>query len=192
MVSPETFSYLFEPHSFVTKSSFYPTQQLTSPNWTTYGLGWFQQDYKGLKLDFHTGSITGLVAMAGVVHSEDLAIYVFSNLDHAELRHAILYKTVDLYALEDDTRDWNWEIFDLYSGFKEKAIEASKKRDESRLLNTDPTLSLNKYAGTYKHEIYGIAEVSVENGMLKLVFNDHLTHTLSHWNYDYFHDQQRT
>lgn len=186
LISSATFSYLFEPHSFVTKSSFYPTQQLTKPNWTTYGLGWFQQDYRGRKLDFHTGSITGLVAMAGIVHSEDLAIYVFSNLDHAELRHAILYKAVDLYAFDDDTRDWHEEIFELYSGFSEKAKEAVKKRDESRILNTNPTLDLDEYVGTYKHKMYGTAEVSKENGALKLVFNDHLSHTLSHWNYDTF------
>ncbi|MEP1096572.1 MAG: serine hydrolase [Cyclobacteriaceae bacterium] len=186
LITPVTFSYLFEPHSFVTKSGFYPTQQLTNPNWTTYGLGWFQHDYRGSKLDFHTGSITGLVAMAGIMHDKDLAVYVFSNLDHAELRHSILYKAIDLYAFDDNTRDWHKEIFELYSGLKERAKEATKKRDEARVANTNPTLNLDEYIGNYNHKMYGTAVVSIDKGKLKLVFNNHLTHSLSHWNYDTF------
>ena len=29
----------------------------------TYAMGWFQQDYKGDKLNFHTGSLDGLTAI---------------------------------------------------------------------------------------------------------------------------------
>ena len=45
---------------------FYPTVELTQPNWRTYGLGWFQQDFQGRKIDFHTGSLSGLIAIIGL------------------------------------------------------------------------------------------------------------------------------
>ncbi len=52
----ETYAKLFTPQSFVTASEFYPTAQLTKPHWTTYGLGWFQEDYMGKMVQFHTGA----------------------------------------------------------------------------------------------------------------------------------------
>ena len=81
--------------------------QLTHPNWTTYGLGWFQQDYRGKMVQFHTGSLDGLVAIAGMIPSEKLAIYVFANLDHAEIRHALMYKAFDLWVFQDNDNDWS-------------------------------------------------------------------------------------
>ena len=67
------------------------------------------------------GSLFGLVAIVGLLRDKDIAVYVFANLDHAELRHAIMYKAIDLYAFDDDGRDWHKEIYDLYSGLKKEA-----------------------------------------------------------------------
>ena len=55
LVQPATFKYLFKPHVILSEEMVYPTKVLTKQNWNTYGLGWFQQDYRGSKLDFHTG-----------------------------------------------------------------------------------------------------------------------------------------
>ena len=155
LVKPSTFKTLFEPHSFQGGNGQYPTTALTKPNWNTYGLGWFQQDYRGLKLDFHTGSISGLIAIAGVVHHKDLAVYVFANLDHAELRHSILFKAIDLYAFDDDSRDWNKEIFDLYSRFKNEAKAAHEKQLKEQVKGTKPSLPLKDYQGTYTNQMFG-------------------------------------
>ncbi|MDX1333395.1 MAG: serine hydrolase domain-containing protein, partial [Robiginitalea sp.] len=96
ILKPETFAYLFKPYTLLPEAGFYPTRQLTRPSWLSYGLGWFQHDYRGEKLDFHTGSIGGLIAIAGIIHDKKTAVYVLANRDHAELRHAILYEALDL------------------------------------------------------------------------------------------------
>jgi len=150
----------------------------------TYGLGWFQQDYRGNKLDFHTGSLPGLVAIAGVIHDHNMAVYVFANLDHAEIRHAILYKAIDLYVFNDDSRSWHRETFKLYSDLKEEAIKARKKRENERVLATSPTLVLEEYAGKYHHEMLGNINVSVVEHNLFLNINDFLYYETEHWNYD--------
>jgi CubicO group peptidase (beta-lactamase class C family) len=181
-----TFQYLFKPHSMLTETGVYPTNALTKPNWNTYGLGWFQQDYRGNKLDFHTGSLAGLVAIAGIMHDQNMAVYVFANLDHAELRHAIMYKAIDLYAFNDDSRDWHEEIFRLYSGFRDKAKETIKKRDEERVKGTNPSLNLNEYSGLYQHEMLGKVNVSVVSGLLQIDFNNYLYYKAEHWHYDTF------
>jgi CubicO group peptidase (beta-lactamase class C family) len=186
LVQPKTFKKLFEPHSFLGSTGTYPTNALTKPNWNTYGLGWFQQDYKGHKLDFHTGSLFGLVAIAGVMHDKDVAVYVFANLDHAELRHAILYKAMDLFAFNDDGRDWHTEVFNLYEGFKKKRIENSKKDKAKRVANTKPSLALPEYEGRYYNDMLGTATVTISNNNLEINFNDFISYSLAHWHYNTF------
>jgi len=185
LIQSNTFKYLFKPHAIISQK-IYPTQQLVQPNWMTCGLGWFQQDYRGNKLDFHTGSISGQIAIAGVLHKHDMAVYVFANLDHAELRHAIMYKAIDLYVFDDDNRDWHQEVFKLYADLKDKSIKAIKKRDEERVLGTNPSLALEEYTGTYRHGMAGTVYVSVVEGQLHLDFNHYRTYQTEHWHFDTF------
>jgi len=58
LLSDRTFAELFKPQAIAPETA-YPTTQLVKPRWMTYALGWFQQDYKGRAVDFHTGSIDG-------------------------------------------------------------------------------------------------------------------------------------
>jgi len=186
LVQPKTFKKLFEPQSFLGESGSYPTNALTKPNWNTYGLGWFQQDYKGHKLDFHTGSLFGLVAIAGIMHDKDVAVYVFANLDHAELRHAILYKAMDLYAFNDVSRDWHSEIFNLYEDIKKKNLTKSKEKIAAHVPNTKPTLPLESYAGTYSNNMLGTASITINDTRLKVNFNNFMSYQAEHWHYDTF------
>ena len=185
LIQPTTFNYIFKPHAII-HQEMYPTQQLVKPNWTTYGLGWFQQDYRGHKLDYHTGSLDGLVAIAGVLHDKNLAVYVFANLDHAELRHAIMYKALDLFGFNDNSRNWNQEVFDLYAGFKEENIKQLKERDKKRVLGTSPTLPLDEYLGTYSQEMLGSVTISKLGNKLSINSNNYYFTTLEHWHYDTF------
>ena len=185
LLQASTFQYLFRPHSIISKSLF-PTVVLTNQNWNTYGLGWFQQDYRGIKLDFHTGSNPGLIALAGVMHDHNTAVYVFANLDHAELRHAIMYKAFDLFVFSDDSRDWHKEVFELYSGLKDKKIKNLSDRDSSRILGTSPSLALTEYAGIYENKLFGKAKIEMDEGQIKINFNDYISYTISHWHYNTF------
>jgi CubicO group peptidase (beta-lactamase class C family) len=186
LIQQETFDYLFHPHTII-PDEMYPTDKLVKPNWKTYGLGWFQQDYRGKKLDFHTGSLSGLVAIAGIMRGENTAVYVFANLDHAELRHAIMYKAMDLWAFDDaEGRDWHREVFALYSEIEEKDRKRRKEREEKRVSDTKTSLALDEYAGTYRHGAWGDLMVTVSEGNLRLNFNDYLSKDTEHWHYDTF------
>ena len=94
LLSEPVFAELFRPQA-IAPYDFYPTTRLTKPHWMTYGLGWFQQDYHGRAIDFHTGSLDGMVTIHGLIRDEQLGVYVLSNLDHAELRHALMYTVFD-------------------------------------------------------------------------------------------------
>lgn len=186
IIRPETFDILFKPHTLIPTSQFYPTTRLTKPNWTSYGLGWFQHDYRGEKLDFHTGSLQGLIAIAGVMHNKNTAVYVFGNMDHAELRHAILYQVMDLYAFDDETTNWHAKVFELYQNMAKNNKEREQKRKKGRVANTNTSLDLEAYTGKYQHPLCGHLDIAIENNGLKLNFNNFETIEASHWHYDTF------
>ncbi len=186
ILSKKTFDYLFKPHAFVTDASFYPTQQLTKPHWKTYGLGWFQHDYRGEKLDFHTGSLGGLIAICGIIRDKNTAVYVFANMDHAELRHAIMYKAMDLFAFDDNSTDWHQDIFELYSKFKKQQKEYVEKMRSDRVKDTEPTLDLAAYEGEYTHPMLGKAMVKRTDTGLTIDFNSFMSLDTYHWQYNTF------
>ncbi|MBD2751810.1 serine hydrolase [Spirosoma validum] len=186
LLKPETWAEIFKPQTFFPEDE-YPTMRILKPNWRTYGLGWYQHDYKGHKVNFHTGSLSGLTAIIGQLPDEKLGVYVFGNYDHAEVRHALMYKTFDWFALGGN-RDWSTEFKTLYSGLKEEGKKARQNFIAKRVLNTSHTLPLNQYVGKYTSPLYGQAEVSLVGNQLLFNVNDNtLNATLSHWQYDTFY-----
>jgi len=166
VLSENTFNYIFEPHILI-GNSFYPTSKLTKPKWKTYGLGWFQHDYRGYKIDMHTGSLQGLVAIIALVRDKNIGVQVFANLDHAELRHAIIYKVFDLLLFDDDSRDWNNEVYTLYKERSEKYKKSYQDIFNERNIESKMSLNLEDYVGTYSSEMYGDVTISLNKPKLK-------------------------
>ncbi len=186
LLSAASYTEMFRPQSFVTPAEFYPTQAKTKPHWMTYGLGWFQQDYRGKMIQFHTGSLDGAIAIHGFIPEEKFSIYLFANLDHNEVRHAILWKAIDLWSFNDNHRDWNNELYDLYKARRDAGYKAEKDKEAKRILNTSPSLSLSQYAGEFSNELYGKANITYTNGKLLIELPNHFNLTLTHWNFDTF------
>ncbi len=186
LLQPETFAMLFKPASIVTESQFYPTAKLTNPHWTTYGLGWFQEDYGGKMVQFHTGSLDGAVAIIGLIPDAHFGIYVFANMDHTEIRHALMYKAMDLWALNDNTNDWSTSFYSLYTGLAADEKKKEKETEAKRVLNTKPSLSLSGYTGKYTSELYGNASIVLQGDSLVLQLPNHINAGLSHWHFDTF------
>ena len=184
LLKPATWAEIFRPQTMVPDDE-YATMQVLKPNWFTYSLGWYQHDYRGHKVNFHTGSLSGLTAITGQLPDEKLGVFVFGNLDHAEGRHALLYKTFDWFAL-GGTRDWSADFKALYDGLARQSRNAELAINAQRVANTKPTLLLSAYAGTYTSPLYGEATVTVTGDRLAFNVNDVLTATLPHWHYDTF------
>jgi len=186
LLQPVTFAELFEPQTMVPPSQFYPSARLTRPHWTTYALGWFQQDYNGRAISYHTGSIDGMVAIIGLVPDERLGVYVLANLDHIELRHALMLKVFDLWGpAQSKPRDWSTELRTLYASQAAQAQAAARAADARRVTGTRPTLPTARYAATYSDSLYGEARVTATGDALRVRIGT-LEGTLEHWQYDTF------
>ena len=193
LLKPATYQALLSPQAIVPPGQFYPTVALTKPHWTTYGFGWFQHDYRGEMVNFHTGSLDGRTAIIGLIPDKKMGIYIFGNVDHAEVRHALMYKAFDVFAFGDGNgRDWSKEMKTLYDGLaaqQKKQVEAVKARRKS---DTKPSLALTAYAGKYSDPFYGEIEVTVADGKLQLsIGKGDRKADLEHWHYDTFQAKWR-
>jgi CubicO group peptidase (beta-lactamase class C family) len=185
LLGPRTYAEWLKPETMVTPEEFYPTARLTTPHWTTYAFGWFQEDYSGHMVDFHTGSIDGMVAIIGLIPDERLGVYVLANLDHAEVRHALMYRVFDAY-LGKPPRDWSADLLRLYAGIQAAGDSARQRTIARRIPNTHPSLSLAQYVGTYSDSLVGDVRVTLDDSKLRLRTSSTHAGTLEHWEYDTF------
>ncbi len=185
LLKPATWAELLKPQTLVTEAEFYPTQTIIKPHWKTYGFGWFQHDYKGEKLNFHTGSLGGAIAIHAQIPDRRVGVFIVGNLDHAELRHALMYRALDEFALGGD-RDWSGEFLTLYGGLKADAEKRQKEAEAKRVLNTRPSLPLEAYTGKYADPAYGEVTIRMDGDKLRFNNNGRTFATLEHWNYDAF------
>lgn len=188
LVSEANFKELFTPQVAVQREQFgYPTTTLTKPHFTAYGLGWFLQDYRGQFVAMHTGSMNGRTSIIGMLPDAKLGVYIFGNLDHAEFRHALMWKVLDLYS-GAPARDWNGEALALYGDLKKEKRAKQEAEDAKRIVGTKPSHPLADYVGTYRHPTWGDATVTLEGDALMLRFGSaaEMAGRLEQWHYDTF------
>jgi CubicO group peptidase (beta-lactamase class C family) len=189
LVSAEVYRELLSPQT-VAPTSMYPTMTVVRPHFFTYGLGWFLHDYAGESVAMHTGSIDGMSAIIGLLPDRRTGVYVLANLDHAELRHALMYRVFDMYrgggAGTGAARDWSTELRLLYGQAEERGRAAQRQQEQRRAAGTRPSLPLERYAGTYREPTYGDVVVAARDGALHLTFGRGYDGRLEHWHYDSF------
>jgi hypothetical protein len=65
---------------------------------------------------------------------------------------ALDHKILDFFLTDSDT-DWAKLYLDYEKKQKVKKEEAAKAREEARIKNTSPTLSLEHYTGLYEYKM---------------------------------------
>jgi CubicO group peptidase (beta-lactamase class C family) len=184
LLSEASYSEMFQPQGLIAEDDFYPTVRLTEPRWRSYALGWFQQDFQGRKIEFHTGSLQGLIAIIGLDLAADRAVFVFGNRDHAEMRHAVLWEVMDQHPSATRT-DWNRAIYDLYQDRVDESEARWEEQRADRLEDTSPGLPLEAYAGRYDSPILGDVTVVAAGAQLTLQTTK-VGFPMSHWHLDTF------
>ncbi len=191
LIKPATFNEMIAPQIRAPMAE-YPALELARPHFFNYGLGWFVQDYNGETVWMHTGSIDGMSAIIGLIPARRLGVYVLANLDHAELRHALMYKVFDLYntdaAYSGNQRDWSTDLKALFDA-RRAARTASAAAAPKHVVDTRPPLPLDRYAGTYTDSTYGTVEVTSSGGALHARFGNWDIGALKHTEYDMFRSQ---
>jgi hypothetical protein len=132
----------------------------------------------------HTGSIDGMVAIIGLIPAKNVGVFVLGNLDHAEVRHALMYQVFDMYGANagNARRDWSGDLRALFASRRAAAVA----QQPARATNTRPSLALERYAGVYADSAYGVIEVTHANGALSARWEKAQLGPLEHWQYETF------
>ena len=176
-----------EMHAAQTVIRFEPPYSMFYPeaHFLNYGLGWFLSDYRGRKVVEHGGAIDGMRAQVAMIPEEKLGLVVLSNMNGSGLPTALMYRIFDSF-LGTPSRDWSADLRKTMKTLEEAGEAAEKKQEAERVANTNPSVALDKYAGTYRNDLYGDVKVIHEAGKLSMRYGPAFTGDLSHWHYDTF------
>lgn len=184
LMSPATVKEMATPQTVIRlegqMATLYP-----EAHFLTYGLGWFLSDYRGRKMVEHGGSIDGMRALVAMIPEEKLGVVILTNLSGTVLSVPLSYRIFDAY-LGATPRDWSAEMLKNMSGLEARATAAAAKQEAERATGTKPSLTLDKYVGEYRSEMYGDVSVALDNGTLTLRRGPHIAGKMEHWHYDVF------
>ena len=163
-------------------------QLKTNPthHFSSYGMGWFLDEYYGHKVMNHSGGLDGMLSYTVLIPDENIGFVILTNNESPAYR-VMMAKMRDVFLNAPKT-DWLQRGKDQFAANKASEAEADKKSDEARLPNTKPSLPLSSYAGTYTSQMYGDVTIAEENGKLvmRLVPSPNFVADLEHWQLDTF------
>jgi CubicO group peptidase (beta-lactamase class C family) len=156
-------------------------------NFSGYALGFNIRDFRGRRVVMHTGGLPGYVSRVIMVPDLQLGIAVFTNQESSSAFDSIAFHILDGY-LEAPAFDWIDAFHKRDERGERLAHEAGARAASSRDATSKPSLSLEKYAGTYRDAWYGDITIAHENGRLVMRFahTPALTGDLEHWQHDTF------
>lgn len=137
-----------------------------------YGLGWFMEEYSGRKIVSHTGGVNGFVTSVTLIPEEKTGIIVLTNTDQNAFYEALKWELMDAF-LGNAYRNYS----KLYLGSLKQQEKAEqdflKKKQDTIATHPSTSLPLTAYTGTYRHSIYGLMELKMENNQLIARFEHH-------------------
>jgi CubicO group peptidase (beta-lactamase class C family) len=157
------------------------------PNFVAYGLGWVVSDYRGKKVVYHTGGLSGYVSRVTLLPELKLGMVVLTNQEARGAYMAISNTVLDHY-LKSDAPDWIAIYRDLQKKQEAEAAEVVARSAAKRNAGSRPALPLAAYAGRYRDPWYGDVFVEERDGRLGIRFahSPGLTGALEHFQYDTF------
>jgi CubicO group peptidase (beta-lactamase class C family) len=166
------------PQTFIAKGQ-YPELPYSS-----YGLGWFVQPYRGHDMIHHGGNIDGFSSMFALMPSDGVGVVVLTNMDATPVRDIIAHNVFDRF-IDGKIVPWNARWKGRYKEMREGEKRGKGKAQSDRVRGTRPSHKLADYAGTYRHPGYGPIRVEVEGNALAATYNG-MQFAVSHYHYDVF------
>lgn len=181
LLSRQTRNLVWTPHNHFINDHTLPND--FNRHFRGYGLGWSLSDYRGNMLAQHTGGYDGMITAVSLIPDQKLGVVVLTNGQKSPIMAATYY-ALDKF-LGAETRDWSAFLLGRNEVAERNDTRVADIRNR-RIPNTAPSLSLDKYAGVYRSDIYGDIRIVLRENQLRLEFehSPRLSATLKHWHYD--------
>ncbi|MEO1413781.1 MAG: serine hydrolase [Bacteroidota bacterium] len=187
MIKPNTLDYIFRMHTPLTVSR---TMRSWGIHFRGYGLGWFMMDYGGKKVLEHDGGMPGYISKVALIPEENLGVVVLNNGMHFYVDEAVKLAIFDA-VLGKDTKDWNAEFKVYEKGYENYSAEEEKRRMDRQQANTQPSVALKDFVGSYTEQNYGYGTGNIDLEGVNLTIalspnSDAFTGTMSHFHHNTF------
>lgn len=156
------------------------------PNFAGYGCGFSLRDFRGKKLVWHTGGLSGMVSLVAMIPELRVGVAVFTNQEVSGAFYSIGWRVLDHYLGEK--YDW----LSAYKAVKARSDSVNDAADKKTMANRDslssPSLALEKYAGKYNDAWYGDINIEMNGGKLfmQMAATPSLGGFLEHYQYNTF------
>lgn len=151
---------------------------------SSYGLGWFIEAYRGRKHVNHGGNIDGFCSYTSFLPDENIGIVILTNLNNPFCAMPIAYSIYDKLLGYDYT-----DFYKKLQNEAEKMLKAMEgARETARNAKKEdltPSHSLEEYTGIYENPGYGSVKIEIKDNNLKLTYNN-IEYILNHKCYDIF------
>jgi len=165
----------------------YPTEaKYPELGFSSYGMGWKINVYRGNQRYQHNGSIDGFLSQMTVFPNNNLGIFITTNTDAADdnfvntITNYISDNLLNMSQIDWDSR--------LKKDHNDEKFEEEKKKKESnatRKMGAVMSHPIDYYAGVYEHPAYGTLQIFKTDRGLRAVYHNRQIE-LSHFHYDYF------
>ncbi|HEX8249549.1 MAG TPA: serine hydrolase, partial [Pyrinomonadaceae bacterium] len=149
------------------------------PQFLTYGLGWYVQDYRGKKVVQHGGRNPGMTTQVGFMPDENLGVVILTNMDSVPTRAALMLRVFDAF-LGGESKDRNAELLAIFKAGEQRQEMLQKQIDAKLAQAPKPPLDLAEYTGIYEEAMLGSVRILEENGKLVLRYSSEMSGDLSH------------
>lgn len=150
-----------------------------------YGLGWFTDIYRGVKMINHGGNTNGFSSQMTLLPGGKDAIVALSNATSSFSVNALGHIFADEALGVTDIPDWSGRFKEVFANLMNGMMAGMQARAEAKVPDTTTTLPLDDYAGTYSHPGFGEMAFAMTEQGLAGTWNG-LPAILIHYNYDAF------
>lgn len=150
-----------------------------------YGLGWFTDIYRGVKMINHGGNTNGFSAQMTLIPSRKFAVVLLSNATSSFSVNALGHIFADDELGVHEIPDWSGRFQEVFNGMMQGMMAGLEAKAKARIPDTCPSLALSELAGTYEHPGFGQMVFALTDQGLAGSWNG-LPALLQHYHYDTF------
>jgi CubicO group peptidase (beta-lactamase class C family) len=158
---------------------------------SAYALGWNVSTFYGQPMYSHGGGLWGMTTYIAILPDQGLAVFASNNqMSPAPL--AVANNVLDQFLDGISPRsgqDWISIIADVLADRKENAANAVAEAEASRATDSQPSLPLDAYVGTYRDPWYGDIQITMGDDdqlWFQSARSAPLSGPLEHFQYDTF------
>ena len=183
LISSEQIEELLNPVTLL------PTKDIMKDNagshLTAYALGWGVSSFYGQPIYSHSGGLWGMTTFTAMLPGENLAVFA-SNNQMTVAPRAVVYDILDHFL--DGDRDWIKIHHDEFTSRQQEADQEVAEAEAARQADSQPSLPLAAYAGTYRDPWYGdIFIEQTDDGLhFRSARSPQLSGPLEHFQFDTF------